>query len=250
MMCILLNSVVMAVKHFPEPEDLLYRMTFDIINYLFAAIFFVEAVLKIFSLRSTYFIDNWNLFDCVCVFASLAGIVLDLVFGLSLGTVMSGIRLFRIARLFRLLRFAKGLNKLFNTFLASIPKLMNVALILMLLLFLFSVMSVAMFAKTHFHGPHDFHCNFRSFSSALLSLIRCMTGEGWNEVMHSMMKTAIDFGRMQQPCVEELFVTKENYDVLASKCLVPGGPGNYDDGLIDFSFSSMSPPGFERATLP
>merc|ERR1719473_1440703 len=177
MMCILLNSVVMAVKHFPEPEDLLYRMTFDIINYLFAAIFFVEAVLKIFSLRSTYFIDNWNLFDFTCVLATIVGFVLQFAFKIEAAGVMNAIRLFRIARLFRLLRFAKGLNQLFNAFLASIPKLMNVALILMLLLFLFSVMSVAMFAKTHFHGPHDFHCNFRSFSSALLSLIRCMTGE-------------------------------------------------------------------------
>merc|ERR1719353_2010798 len=80
MMCILLNSVVMAVKHFPEPEDLLYRMTFDIINYLFAAIFFVEALLKIFSLRWTYFIDNWNLFDFTCVLATIVGFVLQFAF--------------------------------------------------------------------------------------------------------------------------------------------------------------------------
>jgi hypothetical protein len=219
MVCILLNTLVMGLKQFPAPTANWYGVAVKFLNYLFALVFLCEASTKLFVLRWTYFKDNWNVFDFVCVLASLFGIIADVLLGLSLGPVMSGIRLFRIARLFRLLRFAKGLNKLFNAFLLSIPKLLNVAMILALLLFLFSVMGVAMFASVHYHGPHSPHAHFRTFPAAIMTLLRCMTGEGWNEVMHSMMKTAIDFGRMQEPCVDNLDITEGNYDVLAEKCI-------------------------------
>ena len=45
-----------------------------------------------------------------------------------------------------------GLNHLFNAFLTSIPKLLNVAMILLLLLFLFSVLGLHVFAKNSFIG--------------------------------------------------------------------------------------------------
>jgi len=219
MVCILLNTLVMGLKQFPAPTASWYGPATAVLNYFFAGIFLCEATVKLYVLRWTYFKDNWNVFDFICVLASLFGIIADVIFKLALGPVMSGIRLFRIARLFRLLRFAKGLNKLFNAFLLSIPKLLNVAMILALLLFLFSVMGVAMFASVHYHGPHSGHANFRTFPAAIMTLLRCMTGEGWNEVMHSMMKTAIDFGRMQEPCVDNLDITVENYEILWRKCI-------------------------------
>jgi hypothetical protein len=209
MLCIVLNSVVMAVKHFPEPgANTPYQMTLAALNYLFATVFLFEAILKIFALRRTYFLDNWNVFDFTCVLATVLGIVLEFGFKLKVRTVMSTFRLFRIARLFRLLRFAKGLNQLFNAFLLSIPKLLNVALILMLLLFLFSVMGIHMFAKTRPIGPHGEHANFKQFFRAFLTLLRCMTGEGWNELMHSMAKSPRYFGQFaMMPCIDELSVS-------------------------------------------
>lgn len=222
MACILLNSVVMAIKHFPEPEDLWYHITFDIINYLFAAIFFVEAVLKIFSLRWTYFIDNWNLFDFTCVLATIVGFVLQFAFKIEAAGVMNAIRLFRIARLFRLLRFAKGLNQLFNAFLNSIPAMSNVAAILILFLFLFSVMGLHMFSKTRYSGPHSEHANFREFFRGFLTLFRSMTGEGWNELMHALSRNPEYFGKiLMLPCVLELDTeTEEDWDLLKTRGLI------------------------------
>jgi hypothetical protein len=221
MACILLNSVVMAIKHFPEPEDFWYRITFDIINYIFAAIFFVEAVLKIFSLRWTYFIDNWNLFDFTCVLATIVGFVLQFAFKIEAAGVMNAIRLFRIARLFRLLRFAKGLNQLFNAFLNSIPAMSNVAAILLLFLFLFSVMGLHMFSKMRYSGPHSEHANFREFFRGFLTLFRSMTGEGWNELMHALSRNEEYFGKiLMLPCVNDLeSETEADWDLLVSRGL-------------------------------
>jgi len=40
-----------------------------------------------------------------------------------------------------------------------------------------------MFAFSKFHDGINFHVNFKSFTTAFLLLLRCATGEGWNELM-------------------------------------------------------------------
>merc|ERR1719316_979561 len=146
------------------------------------------------------------MFDFACVCATLVGFIIDRCTSIEIGAVMSGIRIFRIARLFRLVRFAKGLNRLFTAFVLSIPRLLNVVAILILLLFLFSVLGVRLFAKTAFDpngGPHDEAANFRLFTRAVVTLVRSMTGEGWNELMHSLSRDEIWFTQTQQkPCYE------------------------------------------------
>jgi len=227
MACILLNTCVMGIKHFPEPvpepgqEVSEYEQAIKAIGYMFGTVFLLEAVFKMFALRWAYFTDGWNRFDLVCVVAWCFGIGVEIALpDVKLGSAMNAIRLFRIARLFRLLRFAKGLNQLFNAFLISIPKMMNVLRILVLLLFLFSVMGCHMFAKTHYYGPHDVHANFRLFPRAVLTLIRCMTGEGWNELMHSMKKDWTHFGRVGLPCVPEMSFDVTPWADLNDKCAI------------------------------
>merc|ERR1719389_1388115 len=145
MTCILLNTLIMALKWFPEPESGSLPFVLDVCNYCFAGIFVMEAALKIYALRSAYFSDGWNVFDFVCVVSTVAGVLMQQVLNIQVGTIIIGIRLFRIARLFRLLRFMSGLNKIFTTFLRAIPKLFNVAVLLILLLVLFTTMGVRSF---------------------------------------------------------------------------------------------------------
>eukprot|EP00392_Amoebophrya_sp_AT5.2_P008189 g8208.t1 len=228
MVCIVLNAVVMAMKIFPEVPSggdfdwIGYEIGLSVINYFFATVFLVEAGLKIFAYRLWYFYDGWNLFDFVCVTATLVGILLEFVFEIKVGALMSSIRLFRIARLLRLLRFAKGLNKIFNAFLLSIPKLFNVACILFLLMFLYAVMGVQMFGKVQFGEWHDARGNFRTFYRAFMTLVRAMTGEGWNALMHDLARNADEFGRYDgMPCVLDFDIpTKAAFDVLDDKCLI------------------------------
>ncbi|KAF4672946.1 hypothetical protein FOL47_011216 [Perkinsus chesapeaki] len=220
MSCIILNTVIMGMKVFPSPSEG-YETTLAVFNYLFAFVFTVEAVLKLYATRWWYFYDSWNCFDFICVVATAAGILVDLLSTITIGTLMSAIRIFRIARLFRLVRFAKGLNQLFIAFILSIPKLFNVAILLLLLLFLFTVLGVRLFAATQFSGSHDDHANFRNFYRGFMTLVRCMTGESWNEIMHSLTKGSDFFGHvLHRPCVDSYDITADNYAQLQEKCLI------------------------------
>eukprot|EP00746_Dinoflagellata_sp_MGD_P168034 gnl/MRDRNA2_/MRDRNA2_99120_c0_seq1.p1 gnl/MRDRNA2_/MRDRNA2_99120_c0~~gnl/MRDRNA2_/MRDRNA2_99120_c0_seq1.p1 ORF type:complete len:1018 (-),score=164.15 gnl/MRDRNA2_/MRDRNA2_99120_c0_seq1:46-2886(-) len=224
MVCIGLNTVTMAMKVFPRPSEE-YDAIIGYVNYVFAAIFTLECIVKLYALREVYFKDDWNCFDICCVFATLIGIIINVATDIEIGSVMSAIRLFRIARLFRLVRFAKGLNRLFSAFVLSIPKLLNVAGVMCLLLFLFAVLGVQTFGRVKFTGSHSTHGNFRDWGRGMMLLVRSMTGEGFNELMHSFSKNELWFVTMEDeggPCYSsELHdVTAESYDILKDKCLI------------------------------
>ena len=51
------------------------------------------------------------------------------------------------------------------------------------------------FALLRFHGPVNEYANFRTPGRAVLALLRCFTGEGWNELMHSLGMSARPAGR-------------------------------------------------------
>merc|ERR1719316_1222348 len=179
--CILLNTVLMAMEIFPSPGAV-YNDVGYWGNRAFAIVFNIEDIMKLYAMRRTYFTENWNNFDFTCVVLTDGGMILDAVSNFDTGSVMSALRLFRVARLFRLVRFLKGLNRLFNAFILSLPKLANVGSILFLLIFLFAVLGVDIFAKVRLLGAHNEQANFKSFWRAIITLLRCMTGEAWNDL--------------------------------------------------------------------
>ena len=48
----------------------------EYLNYIFAGVFTIEAMIKIVALGKVYFKDKWNIFDFVVVVATLIGIIL------------------------------------------------------------------------------------------------------------------------------------------------------------------------------
>merc|ERR1719389_1134425 len=187
----------------------------------FATIFNIECVLKLYALHEKYFEIRWNQFDFLCVFATNVGLILTLVFELQIGAVLSLIRFLRIARLFRIVRFLKGLNALFTALILSIPKLLNVGIVLCLLLFLYSVLGVALFGKVTYYREHNEHANFRNFLNAFVTLSRSMTGEAWNEIMHDLSKDKEFFeGVLETHCVPSLNVNRDNYNELVESGLI------------------------------
>jgi hypothetical protein len=222
MSCILLNTILMGCKQFPTPSEE-YELGLEAANYAFAIIFLIEAILKLYAYRENYFLDGWNLFDFTCVCATIIGFIVDRFTKIEIGAVMSAIRIFRIARLFRLVRFAKGLNRLFTAFVLSIPRLLNVLAILVLLLFLFSVLGVRLFAKIKFDGPHDGMANFHDAGRAVMTLIRSMTGEAWNEIMHSLSRDEVWFTQtLEDECYDMALMddTEETWRILKAKCII------------------------------
>merc|ERR1719480_668664 len=116
MTCIVLNTIVVGLKMFPEPTSWFEDMR-EIVNYVFAVVFFFEMVVKLFALRRNYFSESWNIFDFCTVWATVIGFIVSMAGGAVSSSALSAIRSVRIARLFRLVRFLKGLNRLFRALL-------------------------------------------------------------------------------------------------------------------------------------
>ena len=72
MICIFLNTAVLAIAWYGEAQEI--KDVIEIINYVFMAIFTVEAILKLIALKCHYFKDSWNIFDFVVVIGT--GIIL------------------------------------------------------------------------------------------------------------------------------------------------------------------------------
>jgi hypothetical protein len=219
---IILNTVIMGLTMFPEPSEG-YKRFQEMSNYVFATIFTLEAVLKVFTLGKNYWLSAWNRFDALCVTSTLVGISLDILFNVDLGAATSVIRILRIARLFRLLRFLKELDRLFRCLLRSIPKLFNVLMILILFLVLFSVLGTSLFGTAKFGENYNTHGNFRTFFRGFVTLLRASTGEAWNEIMHDLLMDERSYFAAGDWCTpQSLFKSMKPsvYKVLDDKCLI------------------------------
>ena len=74
MACIIVNTIVMACYHVGQSAEFLEVV--EGLNYLFAAVFTIEACIKLLGLGvSRYFASGWNWFDFVLVVGSNVGII-------------------------------------------------------------------------------------------------------------------------------------------------------------------------------
>ena len=76
----------------------------------------------------------------------------------------------------------------------AIPNLIPIVSLIGLLLVIYSVLGEFLFSKVmlpnkaifdHKHVGLDIHANFQNFGRSLLTLMRMVTGEAWNEIMWS-----------------------------------------------------------------
>jgi len=74
MICILLNTIVLALTWYDQSA--LAHMVLVNLNYVFMAIFTVEAILKIIAMKSAYFKDGWNVFDFVVVVFTILALII------------------------------------------------------------------------------------------------------------------------------------------------------------------------------
>jgi len=213
MLCIILNTLALAMKW--------YRLDvgdeLEIINFVFAGIFTLEAIIKIAAYGKYYFRDGWNLFDFSIVIGTLIGVVLTVSVGLDVGTTTSLIRAFRIGRILRLIRSAKSLRMIFNTFILTLPALANIGGLLILLLYIYAVLGINLFAKVKLQDNLNSQANFQSFGSAFMILVRASTGEGWNLLMW-------DCGRPNE--VNFSCKSSQTYDQIEANDGVPEECGN------------------------
>ena len=57
----MINSVFLSLRWYDYPETVV--QVNDLSNIVFTAIFTLEAIIKIYAMKSAYFRDGWNTFD-------------------------------------------------------------------------------------------------------------------------------------------------------------------------------------------
>ncbi|CAE7641000.1 NaCP60E [Symbiodinium pilosum] len=227
MACIVMQLCVLMMVWQPRDESL--EVFLNTCGFVFTVIFHVEFFLKLSALHCNYFREYWNIFDFFCVVTSDVVAILEASITVNgtvnLSALVSALRIFRVARLFRLVRFLKGLNKLLLAFALSVPKLLNVGLVMVLLLYLYAVLGVSLFAKVAYTGAGIYgpQTNFRSFFQAVSLLIRSMTGEGFNEIMHDLTKSQWYYESILEKKCSELDLESRNFAELDLN----------GDGLVD-----------------
>ena len=145
MLSILLNTIVLALTWFDEPDAMV--TTTEILNYIFLGIFTIEAILKIIAMRKAYFTDGWNLFDFTIVVLTLV----FLFFGFSPANIgfrggPSVLRALRIGRILKLLKRLQSLQIIFMTLAYSATSLGSLGLLLIMFFFMFAIIGRAFFS--------------------------------------------------------------------------------------------------------
>jgi len=156
--CIIANTIVLATTWYDEPGEV--EIITEILNYIFAAIFTIEAIIKLIGFGKSYFKDGWNIFDLIIVFGTLVGIVIGYFTTVAVGAQTTIIRSFRIGRMFRLFKRNKSLKIIFQTFIVTLPAIANVGSLLILFLYIYSIMGVFLFAEVKVSDPLGDHVNF------------------------------------------------------------------------------------------
>jgi hypothetical protein len=75
-----------------------------VVNYIFTALFVLEAIIKLTGFGCRYFKDNWNKFDFTVVSLSILFNILDKTTGLGFGSATTVIRTIRIGRMIKFIR--------------------------------------------------------------------------------------------------------------------------------------------------
>ncbi|RLN96091.1 hypothetical protein BBJ28_00027013 [Nothophytophthora sp. Chile5] len=188
MICIITNTLLMATQYFGESS-----LQIDIVNFLneiFAAVFTLEAVMKLMAYGWEYFEDQWNQFDFFVVLGTLLSIIVELFTGASVRSLAMLVRVFRVTRILRLVKASRSIRQIMLTLYIALPGLSNITSILFLMLFIYATMGVQLFAKVALGDNIDSHANFQDFGKGFLFLLRAATGEAWNYCMHDLASSA------------------------------------------------------------
>ena len=179
MAIIVANSLFLMLKFDGQSQE--WVLALDIGNYVFTAIFTLEAVLKLFAFNpSGYFADAWNFFDFVIVIGSLVDIALS-----GEGVSVGFLRLFRAARLLKLFSRGENMKRLLWTFAQAFKSLPYVALLILMVFYVYAIVGMMIFGRVQLNpeGAINVHNNFRTFGGSLLLLFRAATGENWQAMM-------------------------------------------------------------------
>ena len=186
MAIITINTLILAMYYDTASKQYLFILDNFVLGFQILYIF--EVFIKIVGLGvKVYWYESWNKYDFFLTIFSL----MDVIFwSQNLRSFISSFlfvfEIFKILRILRLLKIFKGLQKLLETLLFSLPPLINVGALLLLIIFVYAVLGVSLFSNIQHGVIIDDYNNFINFGFAILILFKVMTGDEWFQIMFDL----------------------------------------------------------------
>nr|CAG8520308.1 3794_t:CDS:10 [Entrophospora candida] len=151
---------------------------------VFIIIYIIDIVIKITGLGWSVFRSNrWNLFDLVVVTGAAVTNILNLIPNSNIDAIKYR-KIFLILIAFKLFQKSDVLNQLFKNMVSSIPSIFNLFAVWSIVFVVYAIMFMEIFGLTRYGPNSGDHINFRNFPTAMITLFRMVTGEGWNSIMY------------------------------------------------------------------
>lgn len=158
---ILLNAVTLGLETVPEAVAR-FGGLLVLLDRLILAVFVLELLAKMLVYRVAFLRDPWRVFDLLVV-----GIALVPATG-----SLSVLRALRILRVLRLISVVPSLRRVVTGFVAALPGMGSIVLLLGLVFYVFAVMATKLYGAS-------FPELFGSIASSLFTLFQVMTLERW-----------------------------------------------------------------------
>jgi len=149
---ILISSLTLAIED-PLNDDSQRNKVLQYFDYVFAAIFSLEVVLKFVDVgiilhKGSYFRDYWNILDFFVVACNIASIVMSVEMNDSrskTGQTVKALRVLRVLRPLKAISKIKKLKAVFQCMIFSLKNVLFVLIITLLFLFIFACIGVQLF---------------------------------------------------------------------------------------------------------
>jgi len=169
---IIFSAMLIGIDTFklnPLYEDIIFTL-----DKVITVVFVIEISLRITSYKKPwhFFKSGWNIFDFIIVTISLVPIN---------GNHSAVARLLRIFRILRLITIMPELKGIINALFKSSKSIAYVLILMFIIFYIFAVTGTVFFENTKSGLWVD-------VGTALLTLFRVMTFEGWTDVMYETME--------------------------------------------------------------
>ena len=186
-LCVMTNTVTQATKHYEQPY--MYSFIQGIFSKVFIGLFFVEMCLKLYALGvKPYFKSTFNAFDAVVVFLGILEMIMSYAANITLG--LSVLRALKLLKLFKFTQYWESLKKLIGALMGCINSILSLMVLVALFLMIFALLGMTLFggkfAKVSVLLPR---ANFDNFWNAYLTVFQILTGEDWNNVMYTAIRS-------------------------------------------------------------
>ncbi|WP_378952679.1 ion transporter [Mesorhizobium sp. ANAO-SY3R2] len=160
---IVLNAVTLGLETSPSAMSA-FGPLLILIDRLILGVFVFELLARAIVYRGAFFRDPWRIFDLVVVAFALVPATGNL----------SVLRALRILRVLRLISIVPSLRRVVTGFIAALPGMGSIMLLLGLVFYVFSVMATKLYGEA-------FPKLFGGIPESLYTLFQIMTLEGWSD---------------------------------------------------------------------